>query len=194
MFLITSESVENPIFRYDLIEHLVTTTNDSKTFYALMSTFPHIPSERADTVALIIKKVTEIRDLLGDLKVIKRTIIPSNSIVKVNCKKNFEFETKEKSVIFQPSIDSQADKILEFKKSYETTRKGKTPHVSIYITNLSNRKIVLQRGGDIFGTLHNISAVTPIPISKDIDIHEISQEVHIEKENWQHEVELPDLT
>ena len=142
-FLTTSESVENPIFRYDLIEHLVTTTNDPKTFYALMSTFPHIPSERADTVALIIKKVTEIRDLLGDLKVIKRTIIPSNSIVKVNCKKNFEFETKEKSVIFQPSIDSQADKILEFKKSYETTRKGKTPHVSIYITNLSNRKIVL---------------------------------------------------
>ena len=143
LFLITSESVENPIFRYDLIEHLVTTTNDSKTFYALMSTFPHIPSERADTVALIIKKVTEIRDLLGDLKVIKRTIIPSNSIVKVNCKKNFEFETKEKSVIFQPLIDSQADKILEFRKSYETTRKGKTPHVSIYITNLSNRKIVL---------------------------------------------------
>ena len=143
LFLITSESVENPIFRYDLIEHLVTTTNDPKTFYALMSTFPHIPSERADTVALIIKKVTEIRDLLGDLKVIKRTIIPSNSIVKVNCKKNFEFETKEKSVIFQPSIDSEADKILEFKKSYETTRKGKTPHVSIYITNLSNRKIVL---------------------------------------------------
>ena len=135
--------MENPIFRYDLIEHLVTTTNDPKTFYALMSTFPHIPSERADTVALIIKKVTEIRDLLGDLKVIKRTIIPSNSIVKVNCKKNFEFETKEKSVIFQPLIDSQADKILEFRKSYETTRKGKTPHVSIYITNLSNRKIVL---------------------------------------------------
>ena len=142
-FLTTSESVENPIFRYDLIEHLVTTTNDSKTFYALMSTFPHIPSERADTVALIIKKVTEIRDLLGDLKVIKRTIIPSNSIVKVNCKKNFEFETKEKSVIFQPLIDSQADKILEFRKSYETTRKRKTPHVSIYITNLSSRKIVL---------------------------------------------------
>ena len=142
-FLTTSESVENPIFRYDLIEHLVTTTNDSKTFYALMSTFPHIPSERADTAASIIKKVTEILDLLGDLKVIKRTIIPSNTMVKVNCKKNFEFETKEKSVIFQPLIDCQADKILEFRKSYETTRKGKTPHVSIYITNLSNRKIVL---------------------------------------------------
>ena len=32
LFLITSESVENPIFRYDLIEHLVTTTNDPKLF------------------------------------------------------------------------------------------------------------------------------------------------------------------
>ena len=33
-----------------------------------------------------------------------------------------------------------------------------------------------------------------MPISKGIDIHEISQEVHTEKENWQPEVELPDLT
>ena len=102
MFLITSESVENPIFRYDLIEHLVTTTNDPKTFYALMSTFPHIPSERADTAASIIKKVTEILDLLGDLKVIKRTITPSNTMVKVNCKKNFEFETKESQLFSSP--------------------------------------------------------------------------------------------
>ena len=101
-FLITSESVENPIFRYDLIEHLVTTTNDPKTFYALMSTFPHIPSERADTAASIIKKVTEILDLLGDLKVIKRTIIPSNTMVKVNCKKNFEFESKESQLFSSP--------------------------------------------------------------------------------------------
>ena len=31
-FLITSESVEDPIFGYNLIEHLVTSTNDPKVF------------------------------------------------------------------------------------------------------------------------------------------------------------------
>ena len=99
-FLITNESVEDPIFGYNLIEHLVTSTNDPKDFDLLMSAFPYIPSEGAETVASIIKKVAEVPDLLGDVKVIKRTIIPSNSIVKVKCKANIEFETEEKSVIF----------------------------------------------------------------------------------------------
>ena len=48
-----------------------------------MSAFPHIPSEEAETVAPFVKKVAEIPDLLGDVKVIKRTIIPSNRIVKM---------------------------------------------------------------------------------------------------------------
>ena len=147
-----------------------------------MSAFPHIPSEGAETVASFIKKVAEIPDLLGDVKVIKRTIIPSNRIVKVKCKTNIEFETEEKSVIFQSLIDLQVDKTLEFKESYKTIRRGRILHVSIHITNPSNRKIVLNRG-DILGTLHDISALIPIQISKNIDIHEISQEVHTENGN-----------
>ena len=145
-FLITNESVEHPIFGYNLIEHLVTSTKDPKGFDILMSAFPHIPSEGAETVVLIIKKVAEVPNLLGDVKVIKRTIIPSNSIVKVKCKAKIEFGAEEKSVIFQPLTEPQVNETLEFKESYETIRKGRSPHVYIYITNPSNRKIVLKRG------------------------------------------------
>ena len=99
-FLITSESVEDPFFGHNLIEHLITSTNDPNIFDTLMSAFPHIPSERSETVPSIIIKLAEVPDLLGDVKVIKRTIIPSNSIVKVKCKTNIDFETEEKSVIF----------------------------------------------------------------------------------------------
>ena len=56
-----------------------TSTNDPKMFDTLMSAFPHNTSEGAETVAPIIKKVAEVPDLLGDVKVIKRTIIPSKS-------------------------------------------------------------------------------------------------------------------
>ena len=127
--------MEDPIFGYNIIKHLVTSTNDPNVFDILMSGFPQIPSEGAETVASIIKKVAEAPDLLGDVKVIKRTIIPSNTIVKVKCKTNIEFETEEKSVIFQPLIDPQVDETLEFKESYETIRKGRSPHVYVYITN-----------------------------------------------------------
>ena len=66
-FLITSESVEDPIFGYNLTEYLVTSTNDTNIFDTLMSTFPHIPSKEAETVALIIKKVAAVPNLLGDV-------------------------------------------------------------------------------------------------------------------------------
>ena len=48
-FLITNESVEDPIFGYNLIEHLVTSTNE---------------------------KVAVVPDLLEDMKVIKRKSSP----------------------------------------------------------------------------------------------------------------------
>ena len=129
--------MEDPIFGYNIIEHLVTSANDPKVFDILMSAFPQILSEGAEPAGSIIKKVAETSDLLGDVKVIKRTIIPSNSIVKVKCKKNIEFEPEEKSVIFPPLLDPQVDETLEFKESYETIRKGRSPHVYIYITNPS---------------------------------------------------------
>ena len=44
------------------------------------------------------------------------------------------------------------------------------------------------------GTLHNVSAVIPLPISNDIQINEISQEVTNENGKWQPETELPALT
>ena len=89
-FLITSESVKDPIFGYNLLEYLVASTNDPKIFDTSMSAFPHIPSEGTETVATIIKKGVEVPDLLGDVKVMKRTIIPSDSIVKVKSKTNIE--------------------------------------------------------------------------------------------------------
>ena len=192
-FLITNESVENPIFGYNLISHLVTSNRDPKIFETLMSVFPHIPDEGAETVVSIIQKVAEVPDLLGEVKVNKQTVISSKSFVRVKCKANVEFEAKEKSLIFQPLVEPQVDEALEIKESYEVLKKGRTKHVFILISNPSDRDIVLRRG-DVLGTLHNVSAVIPLPIPTDIQVNEISQEVTNENEKWQPKIDLPDLT
>ena len=88
-------------------------------YFGTMSALPHISSKGTETLASIIQKAAEVLDLLGDVKVIKRTII-SNSIVKEKCKADIKFETKEKSVIFQPLVEET----LEFREFYETIRKG----------------------------------------------------------------------
>ena len=53
--------MEDHIFGYSLIKHLVTSTNDSNIFDTSMSAFTHISSEGAETVVLIIQKFAEIR-------------------------------------------------------------------------------------------------------------------------------------
>ena len=158
-FLITNESVENPIFGYSLISHLVTSNRDPKIFETLMSVFPHITCEGAKTVVSIIQKVAQVPDLLEEVKVNKRTVISSNSFLRVKC-----------------NVEPEVDEALKIKESYEVLKKGRTPHVFILISNPSNRYIVLRRG-DVLGTLHNVSVVIPLPISNDIQINEISQEV-----------------
>ena len=192
-FLSTNESVENPIFGYNLISHLVTSNRDPKIFETLMSVFPHIPCEREETLVSIIQKVAQVPDLVGEVKVNKRTVISSNSFVRVKCNANVKFEAKEKSLIFRPLVEPEVGEALEIKESYEVLKKGSTPHVFILISNPSNRDIVLRRG-DVLGTLHNVSAVISFPISKDVQINEISQEVTNQNGKWQPETELPDLT
>ena len=138
LFLTTNESVENPIFGYNLISHLVTSNRDPKIFETLLSVFSHIPCEGTKTVVSIIHKVGQVPDLLGEVEVNKRTVISSNSFVRVKCKVNVEFEAKEKSLIFQPLVEPEVDEALEIKESYEVLKTGRTPHVFILISNSSN--------------------------------------------------------
>ena len=51
-------------------------------FCEIMSALPHIPSKVTNTVASIIQKFAQIPYLLGDVKVISRTMIPNNCVVK----------------------------------------------------------------------------------------------------------------
>ena len=174
-FLITIESVENPTFWYNLVQHIVTSTNDPQVFDTLMSAFRHIPSKQTETVAPINQTATEVLDLQGE---VKGTIITSNSIVKVKFKQNIKFEIKEKSVIFQPLV---APNKLSSWQNPEILRDisrqlGKRESLMYSFTF----KIPLILKQFILGVLCNISAVTVMPISKGTDIHKISQEVHTE--------------
>ena len=49
-FIVTNEYLENPIFRYNLIEHLFVSRGNPKIFDMLMSVFPNISLEGAETM------------------------------------------------------------------------------------------------------------------------------------------------
>ena len=58
-FIVTNEYLENPIFGYNLIEHLFVSSDNPKIFDMLMSVFPNISLEEAETMIAILQKVAD---------------------------------------------------------------------------------------------------------------------------------------
>ena len=82
-FIVTNEYLENPIFGYNLIEHSFVSRDNPKIFNMLISVFPNILLEGAETMIAILQKVADAPDLLGEVRVSKRTIVPGNSTLRV---------------------------------------------------------------------------------------------------------------
>lgn len=83
-FIATNEYLEDPIFGYDLIEHLFVSRSNPKMFYMLMSVFPNIALEVAETMIAILLKVADAHGLLGEARVPKKTIVPGNRDSKIS--------------------------------------------------------------------------------------------------------------
>ena len=71
-FIATIEYLEDPIFGYNLIEHLFASRSNPKMLYMLMSVFPNIALEVAETMIAILQKVADAHGLLGEARVPKK--------------------------------------------------------------------------------------------------------------------------
>ena len=71
----------------------------------LMSVFPNISLEGAETIIAMLQNVADASDLLGEIWGPKWTIVPGNNTIRVKCRGNIEFDSKQKSVLFQPLLE-----------------------------------------------------------------------------------------
>ena len=77
-----------------MIEHLFVSRDNPKIFDMLMSVFPNISVEGAETIIAILQKVADAPDLLGEVRVLKRTIVAGNGTLRVKCRRNIELDSK----------------------------------------------------------------------------------------------------
>ena len=88
----------------------------------------------------ILQKVADAPDLLREVRVPKGTIVP------VKCKGNIKFDSKQKSVLFQPLLEPNINDVLNINKLYKKLSESKTPHIFITIANPSNKDILINKG------------------------------------------------
>ena len=141
----------------------------------LMSVIPNILLEGAEAMITILQKVADAFDLLGEIRVLNRAIVPGNSTLRVKCTGSIEFDSKQKSALCQTLLEPNVSDILNINERFENLSEGKTPHIFITITNPSNKNILIKKA-DIVDTLHNVSAAIPVTYKKETNVNKISQE------------------
>ena len=60
----------------------------------LMSVFPNISLEGTETIIAMLQKVADAPDLLGEVRVLKRTTVAGNGTLRVKCRRNIELDSK----------------------------------------------------------------------------------------------------
>ena len=78
----------------------------------------------------ILQKVADAPDLLGEVRVPKRTIAPGNSTLRVKYRGNIEFDSIQKSVLFQPLLERNVSDILNINESFDSPQN--TPYFHNY--------------------------------------------------------------
>ena len=86
----------------------------------------------------ILQMVADETDLLGEVLVPKRRIVPGNSTLWLKCRRKIEFDSKQKSALFQPLLEPNISDILNINELYQNWSEGKTPHIFISIANPCN--------------------------------------------------------
>ena len=123
-FIVSKEFLENPIFAYNLIEDLVFSRKNHKTFKTIKSVFLCALLEEVEIVLAIVQK---IKGLIYKKKSKLQKVIPINNVIKLKCRDNIKFDSKIKSVFFR-TIAPEASDTLEIEEYYETITKSMTPH------------------------------------------------------------------
>ena len=84
-FAVSKEFLENPIFSYNLIEDLMFSRKNHKTFKTIKPAFPYSLLEEAEIVLAIMQK---IKDLIYQKKSKFKKIFHSNILIKVETTSN----------------------------------------------------------------------------------------------------------
>ena len=190
-FIITNENLDQPVVGYNLIEYLIVNDNSISNPHTLQFE-TGVGEKSLNAVVNLIKKEAESKDILGEAKVYRNTVIPANSIVKTKCITNVEgLNEKERSVLISPITSLNLDRLV-ISETYSKITRGKTPFVEVFIMNPTKQDILLHKG-NVVGTVHSVASVIPIDINSfNTNVKNVTTKENV-NEKWHPKISLDHL-
>ena len=156
-FLVTTQTINEPILGYNVIEHLVLEGNlDSKD--VLKSCFvAETSADNINSIITVIQDRARSPDTLGKVKVYEDKIITAGSCSSVKCRVKVLMDTSEQTILdFVPKLSENCDDDLQFSETLSTVKRGKTQYVDVM--NPTKKELILKKG-TIIGDNCGVGAV-----------------------------------
>lgn len=160
VLVMKGRQLSHPIIGYNVIEHVVTTSNTKRTeqYKTVRNAFPHL---KRSTVRAFIQAVSAEQESEYAVKTKKEEIIvPKHCNMQVSCRVAAQPFREDMTMLFEPDLNPQWPDGLEFYDTLVRVRKGAPPVISIDASNPTDHDIVLT-GRTLIGAVQPITTVLP---------------------------------
>ena len=173
-FLVTENSLANPIIGYNVIEELVKTpmsvsennctqeANSSKLLLNAMAASFH---KKPETLEALVSFMRDDKDVyFGTVKTPKQNLwIPPKQSVKVSCRSDGFVNELKSQALFEPDETEPWPHGLEVNQLLLTLSKGSSHRVNLSIYNATDHQILL-KARTVLGRLEPVKSVVPVDI------------------------------
>ena len=168
-FVVTSETLTQPILGYNTISYLISRFPDHK--FLLQNYLLNVPAETVQIVAREIGKSSTTPEIIGSVSCHNTVKIPANCFVKINGKVKFDAPVNsETEVLFSLSLELEGESELLTYETTGTVKKGKQVKLKIGIYNQSSKDIFLKKGTNL-GDISEVSWALRLPARQNVSAH-----------------------
>ena len=176
--LIASDDMAEPILGYNVIEHLILNgTNEQKSaLHTTLKRGRESNVEMAPLTALIQEKAQD-QDFLTEVRTSKSVRVPAGHKVRIQCRLKAQGNADEQAVYFSPRLQ-ECDEDLNILETVSSLKRGHTNYVVVEVLNETKQDKTLSKGTTI-GSIHSVSAVTPMTKMRDLSKNKKEAEVTV---------------
>ena len=164
-FLVTDESLSQPILGYNTIEYLVSNFGSSINLPASMvSLFGNQLTDRPEVLVNVVESGSKITELSQAAKVQRRQVLSPGAVCKVRCKFN-DLQLSDpagKIIAFTPFEEVCVEREVSILETTEKLTKNRK-FIDVCIHNPNKHPIVLEKG-TVVGSVSDVAAAFPLPM------------------------------
>ena len=158
--VVATQEVAEPILGYNVIANLIRDGSPEQRKLLQNALECEASSFSVDALAAIVEQKLENPDFLTEVSSSKSFNVPAGRRVQIKCRVKAQSNGSEQTVYFHPLLSPDEEQLM-YSETVSKLRRGHTNYVTVDVMNRSSVDKWVKKG-EVIGSVHTVSAVTPM--------------------------------